>query len=71
MSICAWQTISWQYKVKLTNTSCSVQTPGMGKTLSAILCSIDLDIPFTPIFAPKAVHRSWERDIKLVDEHAR
>jgi len=46
-------------------------TPGMGKTLSAIFCSIDLDIPFTPIFPLEAVHRSWERDIKLVDEHAR
>ena len=60
-----------QCVVRLANIRYAVQTPGMGKTIAAILCSILLAIPFTVIFAPKAVHQSWKRDIKHVDEHAR
>lgn len=60
-----------QCMVRLANIRYSVQSPGMGKTIAAILCSILQNIPFTVIFAPKAVHQSWIRDIKSVDEHAR
>ena len=65
---CTWQTMkdSVVFVVRLANIRYPVQTPGMGKTIAAILCSILLNIAFTVISAPKAVHQSWKRDVIIL-----